>query len=460
VPRSMVDAGVQDLAALDRDVARAARGLARWRAALAAGDEEAPDVDPFDGLRRAAAKSTWDRLGELDVSAADEPLRAALRRWVLALVEARILRVDDVALAREEAEARGRYEGPRPRAVSSREAWRGVATAKSPAEVQLWLEAAADAGGPIASARRTRASRRTEIARRMGLEHPWTLAAPLTPSALRASAARVLDRTDDLSRAVWARAIDEAKGTSAAAAVLHSAMAREAGDGWPAHLAPRWFEDVFGAGLRGLPLDLPALPPAAGAASFARALVVLGRTFRVASTSSSMPFAVAYDPLFASAHRVGFVFGALAADPEFQVRALGLGRRGAGAQGRVLARTALLELRAGAARIVLGDGGARDAFDATTARLFGEPLDPRLRGAWPVERDDEPARWLAMLQAPSLRQSLRDRFDVDWFRNPRAWAELRGLGAGPAVDRAEPTDDASLDASADALVRAFEDALG
>ena len=76
---------------------------------------------------------------------------------------------------------------------------------------------------------------------------------------------------------------------------------------------------------------------------------------------------------------------------------------------------------------------------------------------WPAARVDEPARWLALLLAPALRASLRDGFDTDWFRNPRAWAHLRSQGAGPAF---EVVEEASLESGGDALVRSFEYALG
>jgi len=161
----MAERHVQDLLALDRDVARAAKALALWRAALAADPEGAVDDDPFEGLRDVAAKSTWDRLGELSSSAGDEPLRVALRRWVLALVQARVGGVDDLAWAREAAALRGRFEGERPRSVSWREAWRGVAIARTPSEAHLWLEAAGEAAPSLAPLVRRRAARRVEVAR-------------------------------------------------------------------------------------------------------------------------------------------------------------------------------------------------------------------------------------------------------------------------------------------------------
>ncbi len=451
----MAESRVDDLIALDRDVASAAKALARWRSTLVDRAEEAAADDPFEGLRSVAGKSTWTRLGELTVSAAEEPLRVALGRWVLAFVHARIGAVDDVAVSREATALRARFDGDRPRQVSWREAWRGVVVAKTPAEAHLWLDAAAEAAPSLVPVTRRRGSRRIEVARRMGFEHPWE-AAPIKVETLRRSAARFLERTEDLSRAVWRESLG---AEPEAAAVLHAATGREAGEGWPARLTPRWLDEQFGQGTRGLRLELPALPGALGAASFARALTLFGHAVRVAFASGSMPFALSCDPWFLGAHRLGFVFGALAADPEFFVRALGLGRRAAGAQARVLARTQLLEARIGAARILVGgdDAAARDTFEDVGHRALGSRIDRRFHGAWPAARVDEPARWLGLLLAPELRSLLRDRFDTDWFRNPRAWGHLRAQGSGPAF---EVVEESSFEAGGDALVRSFEHALG
>jgi hypothetical protein len=447
-------APVEDLFGLDRDVAGTVKSLAGWRARLARGEGDGDD--PFEDDRHVSSKSTWDTLGALRPVVALEPLRDGLRRWVLALVVARLEGPVDIAWAQATRAPSGRYDGPVPRLASWTEAWREIALARTPAEAGAWLAAAAEAAPALGPLQRRRAAGRHEAAQRQGLAHPWEGLLPVPHASLRASALRVLDRTEDLSRAIWREALGDDRR---APAVLHAVVAREAGDGWPARLTPRWLEDAFGAFTRGLTLDLPALPPAAGAASFARALAMFGFAVREASPPRSMPFALAHEPASLAAHRFARVTGALAADPAFQVRALGIGRHSADAQARVLARSALFEARLDAARLVLGDDASpgRDVFEELTARLFGAPIDERFADAWPRARTDEPGRWLATLQAPALRRELRDTFDADWFRNPRAWAHLREAGGAPAY---APVDAAAVDASADGLARAFEEALG
>jgi hypothetical protein len=475
----MADAGVEDLLSFDRDVARGASALARWREGLVRDPEAHAGDDPLADVRRVAGKSAWDALRLLAPSAADVPLRDALRPWVYALTQARIGGPDEVAWARSATSARGRFEGEPPRRVSWRDAWRGVAAAKTPAEARLWLDAAADGSTGLAEIALSRASRRMEVARRLGLEHPWSPLVPVDAGALRAAARRLLDATEDLSRAVWKSALREGAGV---AGVLQAAVARDAGEGWPARLTARWLEETFASATRGLTIELPPMPATFGASSFARGLYAFGYAVRAGPGSpstgrASTPYALARAPAFVDAHRFAFLFAALPADPEWQVRALGLGRRGALAQARVLGRTALLDARLHAARLLLGDEAAfapRDLFDEIGPRLFGVSLDARLRGAWPLAHEDEPARMLALLDAQSFAASLRDRFDVDWFRNPGAWAHLRARAAGPAAEgplapREMPALPAAgqasvaaggLEARASSLARAFEESLG
>ena len=126
----------------------------------------------------------------------------------------------------------------------------------------------------------------------------------------------------------------------------------------------------------------------------------------------------------------------------------------------MLARSALLDARLHAARLLVGDDAEislRDPFDEIGGRLFEGGVVAGLRGAWPRAREDEPARFVALLESRQFAEGLRDRFDSDWYRNPRAWAHLRTVGAGPAY---EAVDADALVARADGVARAFEGALG
>ena len=453
----MADTPVADLASLDREVARGATSLARWRDNLARNPKANEAEDPLEPVRRVAGKATWEALGELAPSAVDVPLRDALRQWVVALLQARIGMDDEIAWALAASEATLRYGGEPPAVVSWRQAWRGVVSARTVGDARLWLQTAADAGPRLADIARTRAGKRLEIARRLGLAHPWEAVVPAATGALRAAAERLLVATEDLSRATWKPVLRDGAGP---AAVLHAAVARDAPEGWPARLVARWLEETFGVAVRGVRLQLPALPEALGAASFARAVGSLGFALRVASVARATPFALGFEPGGRAEHRLGFALAGLVATPAWQVRALGVGRRVADAQARVLARTLLLDARLEAARLLLTDDAApapADRFEELGERVLGAPLDARLRGAWPASRDDLPARWVARLEALPMVDGLRERFDDDWYRNPKAWAHVRAVSA---VASREPVEAGALDSHVDALARAFERALG
>jgi hypothetical protein len=452
----MADARAQDLLSINRDVARGWAELSRWRVGLAGDPEHYADEAPLEAVRPVAGKSMWDALGELAPSAADVPLRDALRRWVYLLVQARIGHADEVSAARLASEPRARFHGDPPRSASWREAWRGVATAGTAAEASLWLDTAVEAAPPLASLGRRRAERRVEVARRFDVGHPWAPLVPVDRGALRGAASRLLDDTEDLSRAVWKHALGHDAGM---ARVLHAAVARDAAEGWPARLTARWLEETFGAVPRDLRIELGPLPAALGATSFARALHAFGFAVSEAAAPASLPFALGHDPAFVDAHRLGFVLAALPSDAAWQRHALGLGARTALAQSRVLARSALLDARLHAARLLLGDDAAPappDLFEEIGARLFGGPVDPALAGAWPAPRDDEPARFVALLESRGFADGLRDRFDADWYRNPRAWAHLR---APEGLTSPRSTDVPALAEQIGALARAFDGVL-
>jgi len=448
-----------DLLSLDRDVARADAAIRRWSRGLAAeaGETKGRAGDaPLDPWRHVAGQSTYEALERLKPTSQEAPLRDGLRRWVYALLQARIGATLEVELAEATSEASARVSVPEARKVSWREAWHGVLAAPTSIERGAWLEGIAQTAPQVASLVRRREERREEVARRLGLERASLLAA--RQKGLTEAAEALLDLTGDLARDLQAsarRRLELPVDPPAAVDALAIAMGRDAPEGWPPRLASRWLEETFGSFTRGLRLDLPPLPEPLGAASFARACASFGSALRVAGSSPSLPFALAREPEFVAAHRFGFVFGALAASGAFQRRVLGNVARVAEAQRRVLGRTALLQARLEAGMLLLGSSRARDRFEDLTHRLFGAPLPPSLAGAWPLA-GDAPARFVGLVTAYPLHQELIARFDEDWFANPRAVTHLRAIASGPAWE--EPAPD--LVASVSPLARAFEQALG
>jgi hypothetical protein len=447
-----------DLLSLDREVARAHAAWTKWKLRLAADPEAHAGEVPLDRFRHVAGQSACAALGEGAAGVGDAPLRAGLRRWVYWLLQARIAQTLDVELAKATAERSAHVSVPKPHKTSWQEAWRGLLTSPTPVERSAWLEAAAERGPALASLARRREERRDEVRRRMGFD----AADPLfgAPSSdLVAGAEALLDRTEDLAREVLAKARRRSEMTvdpPQAADAIAIAIARDAPEGWPARLAWPWLDETFGPFLGGLRIPALGLPDAVGASSFARGCGTLGAALRVAGASPSLPFALAREPEFVAMHRFACIFGALPATAPFQKRVLGNVARVADAQARVLTRTALLEARLEAARFLLASDRAPDRFEHLTHRLFGAPLPAALAGAWPAPCDDMRARLVGLLTAQPLATDLRERFDVDWFANPRAVIHVRAIASAPALE--DPPSD--LPAAGAALARAFETALG
>ena len=74
--------------------------------------------------------------------------------------------------------------------------------------------------------------------------------------------------------------------------------------------------------------------------------------------------------------------------------------------------------------------------DSASVRVFGAQLPPSLVALWAcggfagTSRIDLPARLLGALDSHAIVKNLVDRFDEDWFENPRSGSHLSGMAAG------------------------------
>ncbi len=422
------------LAGFDRDAAGADAAWTRWCGRLKTEPGSAKNEEPLGQWRHVAGRNAYDEVGRLAPTLADAPWREALRRWTFELTLRRTSQDLRVSWALAAAEPAARLHIDRPRPISYAEAWDELLGETEPERIAAFLDAAAQRGPTLAAFAREMAQRRVEVAARLELAHPFALATSMTNEALRSAALSVLKVTADLASSLGREA--RRSGSPNAVPGLLGAKVLDAPEGWPSRLTKRWLEEMFGDLARGLALKV-AVPRALGAASFARALGGFGYALRVAGVSRSLPFALAVDPYFVDAHRYALVFAALPASPAFQRRTLHNVARIAQAQARRLAAAALFETRSIAVRALLSDemqSPRVDAFEELSASLFGGPLPAGLVGAWPRARGDEWVRLLALLTAAPLAEELVDRFDDDWFINPRVVTYLRARASAPARD--------------------------
>lgn len=273
----------------------------------------------------------------------------------------------------------------------------------------------------------------------------------------------LLDRTDDLARA----RLGEGDSPSGPVAVLRAALGREANAGWPAKLNAAWLEDRFrpAGWLEGRRPRGVALVPPLGATSFARAMGNLGVALLEAARPAGVPFGLHRHPHGLRGHRRRALFAGLVGSEAFGRRALGLGRDRAREQARHVARAFVATLRIDAFRpliveaLAAGEGAAREGFCAQGERVFGRPPPLSWLGALPTLRPRD-AGWVVgcVLAAEDTRR-LVERFDEDWFDNPRAAEALRDEDARGGIDD-EALDAPGLSSLVDRLARDLEHAAG
>jgi len=394
-----------DLFALDRLVADIAAKL-----------ESVPNGLP----REASSKATYDDLSELR----GDPLADGLRSWVGHLTVLRVTAADArrVASTRDAPDHLAPSDGPR---VSVRDLAREVAGV--PADFERWVTCLADAAPAARDAVVVLAERRVEATRRLGIadlgevEHP-----PFTRAEVDEAASTALGVTDE----VFAAEVGEGDARRS----FEIALARDAGEGWPAHLTERWVQSLFRGPLtEGLTLSLGDLPRPLGASSFARALGRFGMALGRADMGRSQPMALLRGPEDPLHHARAALFAKLTFEPAFHRRKLGLDPPRARAEARRVGRAGLAWCRLSAARALtwraLSEatpwpdrvGTASDLF----LRASGAPLDRGLVGVLPLPSPSAGASFAGMLHAFATSVSLREQFDEDWFDNPRALESLR-----------------------------------
>jgi hypothetical protein len=241
------------------------------------------------------------------------------------------------------------------------------------------------------------------------------------------------------------------------AALVTTLLAESATEGWPARLNPRTTLDLLGdpTWTHGLHVRPFAVPEARGASSFVLGLAQAGRAICDAANALRSPFVLATDVFDLRRHSVGALLGMLPLSPAFATRRLGLGPSRVPDQQRALARAALADLRVATFRVLLRDllsGSAsrlRSELPELSVSTLGFELPFELAGAFIRVRPRDSQRFAGALLAASRYEQLVQTHDEDWFRNPRAIAELRAELGEPAT---EIPDAAALSAGMSALL--------
>jgi hypothetical protein len=458
---------------LDRALARAAGQWAGWRSRLRQepGPEEDSDDDVLEQFRPLTGLSMFEELRQLPPH---DPLREPLQRWVYRLAEQRINADTLTRLERERRRKREIPEAPGRASVSIARLLAGCL--EDAPRRELWMQLFLEQAPRLSAITVELWQRRREIARRMGLATPAAMESALlpptvpavlpdappgaapsgaaspgtvsagtapasTPSTAPDPAAEIARRLADALRERFSEL-----GQRSPAALIDVALGRDVRGNWPGRLSAQRLADYFRPGdlLRSLDLRLEPLPSALGAASFCRALSVLGAAWLEALAPRDQPFVVAHDPYGAKRHEAAALFALLPLNAQFLSRYLEVPRNALPDVQRRLAQLWLVDLGQAAFRLRLrsyalgSERSFREAFSELAHRDLQLSLPPALAGAlFQLDIEDE-QRLLGRLLAAQRERELIDVHDEDWFRNPRAIEQLRAEAHRPPAAQVEP----------------------
>jgi hypothetical protein len=179
--------------------------------------------------------------------------------------------------------------------------------------------------------------------------------------------------------------------------------------------------------------------PRGGAGDYQDLLAALGRGLGARAAPPSRR-----DPLLGEA--LGFALAALLLEPRWLAEHLSVERRHAPDVVRALALRRLAALRLDAAALRVATEVERGLSGAAWREAHRDALTAAAGAAWEgvrASRDADAAALRARLAGAgageALRVELRERFDEDWWRNPRTASHLAGLlAAGRLPEAAEP----------------------
>jgi hypothetical protein len=157
----------------------------------------------------------------------------------------------------------------------------------------------------------------------------------------------------------------------------------------------------------------------------------IGRAVAYAHASPALPASLRHPVAGSVARAIGALSALRLCHPAFLRAARGVSLREADELSRLFATSVLAEARLCAASVLARDlhGDARLERAAELAeRALSRPLPPAV-GAALVTRIAPGAAFRARAHSFAIVFALRERFDEDWFRNPRASEPLLGAAA-------------------------------
>ncbi|PKN49002.1 MAG: hypothetical protein CVU63_03370 [Deltaproteobacteria bacterium HGW-Deltaproteobacteria-20] len=402
-------------AATELRVGLASRRLGGWT------EQDGGPLVPF------RAMTTRERFEQLAGLPEGLPNGESLRRWQACLTVERVTWEDRALaeVARREADHRVAGLGDLPWSVRSLVL--EVVGTRDRARRGKVAQGLVQACGDASAWAMRWAMRRHAAAHHLGIGGLGWLEAPLRDVRLPDVARRVLGATDDvMSASAW-----QVDGWQDVVAV---GAAMDARHGWPAALTARWFRSVFGGWktLEGLRIDPGPLCDALCGASFARALARFGAAvYRGCAGRAGGTFSLTHRPFDAASASYGALFASLLTSVPFLKRHMGLGSDTAREQAHAMGRSLLISMRVCAAQAAVAAAEEPEAMVeahvSTATDAFGSSVPEEMVGVVPRYDPRAGARLCGALRAAILERDLVERFDEDWFDNPRAHEWLAGI---------------------------------
>ncbi len=422
------------------------RDLAEERFRHVSGVEPAPSIVPIFAARsRAAHRATAAAL-----RVAGE---AALADRVAALRAERVAGAAEEAWRADETRASGRGpDGIVPMAAAER----ALLRERDRGRRLAFGRAAAEAASLAAPAREAALEQRARARAEVGLSPDWPRVVE-ADELLAASGDAYRDVLAWSARRELSLALPPGGDLERADLLQLLALGRLDGLFKPRMLAPALSGAAAGLGLdlgriRIDEADRPAQRPGAHAVGTAVSLRrrggvsdwldLFGAAGRALSRAWAPPHSL--DPAFPAA--LGELLSGLLLDPLFLARSVGTEKRELADLVRMLALSRLFALRARAAALRVASEVERGTSGTVWREAHREALSAAALASWPdglAARDGDATESGAFLAgaawAERLRRTLRERFDDDWWRNPRTASHLAGLLAagspGPETER-------------------------
>jgi hypothetical protein len=158
---------------------------------------------------------------------------------------------------------------------------------------------------------------------------------------------------------------------------------------------------------------------------------LLGRAVAHVHAAPGLPFALRHPSAASVARAAGGLLSLRFAEPRFLRKRREQSAREAGELARLAGAFALADSRLAAAAVLARDFEPERALEAAQPlceRALGGPVPPGC-ALFLLVRISAGSAFRGKLWAPALAYAMRERFDEDWYENPRAAEPLRGAFA-------------------------------